>query len=242
MRPSLFQLSHPRIGNLEAMNLRRTPVAAASLLTAPARALAWFNTRHPYSHNDYFHDWILSNLPKRRTRALDVGCGEGLLAERLASRFGHVTAADPDPLMRAAASARRSVAPITVVEGFDSATGGYDLITMVASLHHLPLRATLERCRDLLLPGGKLLVVGLAKQTLRPADLAWEAGSAAANPLLGLLAHPRPYRGARPDPPFPVAEPRETVAEIAAVATQVLGDARVERRIPFRYTLSWQQS
>lgn len=123
-----------------------------------------------------------------------------------------------------------------------SAQGEFDLITMIASLHHLPLRSTLERCRGLLAPGGRLLVVGLARQTTAPADLAWELGSAAANPVLGLLAHPRPHRGPRPAERFPVADPRETVAEIAAAAAELLGgDARVTRRIPFRYTLSWQR-
>lgn len=221
------------------MNIRRSPIAASELLAAPVRALAWFNTRHPYSHNDYFHPWILNNLPEHRRRALDVGSGQGLLAARLAERFDHVDAADVDAAMRTATAERCAGLPVTVLDGFTAAEGKYDLITMVAALHHLPLRETLRRSRELLEPGGRLLVVGLARQTLEPVDTVWELSSAVLNPVIGAIKHPLPYLGERPGPPFPVADPEETVAQIAAVARDELPGARIDRRIPFRYTLSW---
>ncbi|WP_328531873.1 hypothetical protein OG984_12435 [Nocardioides sp. NBC_00368] len=31
-----------------------------------AKAIAELNARHPWSHNDHFHSWILANLPPRR--------------------------------------------------------------------------------------------------------------------------------------------------------------------------------
>ena len=43
----------------------------------------------------------------------------------------------------------------------------FDLITMVAVLHHLPLAPALDQVRQLLAPGGRLLVVGLARPQLR---------------------------------------------------------------------------
>jgi 2-polyprenyl-3-methyl-5-hydroxy-6-metoxy-1,4-benzoquinol methylase len=42
------------------------------------------NARHPWSHNDHFHGWIVRHLPERRALALDVGCGEGALLDVLA--------------------------------------------------------------------------------------------------------------------------------------------------------------
>jgi 2-polyprenyl-3-methyl-5-hydroxy-6-metoxy-1,4-benzoquinol methylase len=48
----------------------------------------------------------LRNLPDRRQAAVDVGCGAGVLAGKLASRFAHVTGIDGDEGMAAAASAR----------------------------------------------------------------------------------------------------------------------------------------
>lgn len=52
-----------------------------------AQWLRELNERHAWSHNDYFHSWILANLPDRRGRALDMGCGRGGLVRALAPHF-----------------------------------------------------------------------------------------------------------------------------------------------------------
>jgi len=58
------------------------------------------NDRHPWSHNDHFHSWILANLPQRCRSALDVGCGRGELLAALSSYFIEVRATDVDDAMR----------------------------------------------------------------------------------------------------------------------------------------------
>ncbi|WP_081586234.1 bifunctional 2-polyprenyl-6-hydroxyphenol methylase/3-demethylubiquinol 3-O-methyltransferase UbiG [Tsukamurella sp. 1534] len=214
------------------MDLRTHPA-----LQLPIRALGWFNARHPFSHNDHFHGWILGNLPERRARALDVGCGEGLLASRLAQRFDAVDAADRDEGMRAATE-ERGERRVRVIDGFDAADGPYDLITMIATLHHLELAPALERCRALLAPGGRLLVVGLAREG-SVADAVWLTGSALANPVMGFLRHPIPTSVPRAEPPFPVRDPEHTVDQIAEAAGRILPGSTVRRRLPFRYTLEW---
>lgn len=215
------------------MDIRTSPA-----LELPIRALDWFNARHPFSHNDHFHGWILRNLPTHRGRALDVGCGEGLLAERLAGRFRAVDAADADAGMRATTVAR-GVENVRVLDGFDAAEGPYDLVTMVASLHHLDLESTLVRCRTLLAPGGRLVVVGLARPDSMT-DALWVTASAVANPVMGLVRHPVPATDPPTPPSFPVREPRETFDEISAAAAAILPGTDVRRRIPFRFTLAWQ--
>ena len=67
--------------------------------------------------------------------------------------------------------------------------GDTDLITMAAVLHHLDLGGTLARIPRLLAPGGRLLVVGLAKVNSL-ADAMVDMVSAAANPVVGLVKHP----------------------------------------------------
>lgn len=64
----------------------------------------------------------------------------------------------------------------------------FDLVTFVAVLHHLPLAETLEVARRLLRPGGRLVIVGLAREV--PADLPWSVSSVLLNPLIGLIRHP----------------------------------------------------
>ena len=222
-----------------------------------AAALGRLNARHPWNHNDHFHGWVLRRLPRRRRAALDVGCGLGGLVARLADRFDRVDGIDADPAavrwaaQRFASDGRVSVrevpfGDVPVSDGLD----GYDVVTMVAVLHHLDLVPALEHARGLLAPGGRLLVVGLAR-VATPRDVAVDLVSAFANPVVGVVKHPRAVRPTRADvtshagdvtsgPPLVVMrDVTETVDEIAAVARTVLPGVRVRRRLFFRYTLEW---
>ena len=220
---------------MHSVDLRQT---ARPGLRRLVDGLARFNSRHPWSHNDHFHGWMLRRLPPGRGSALDVGCGHGELVVRLADKYAAVTGIDKDPEM-AAAAARRCAAlrQVTVVNAdFAGVAGRYDLVTMTAVLHHLPLDETLTRIRRLLRPGGRLLVVGLA----RPAsilDQAWDLMSAMLNPVFGMIKHPRATAPA--PPPFPVQTPMLSFDEIRAAVAVKLPGARIRRRLFFRYTLAW---
>ena len=222
-----------------------------SVLATAERWLALINARHPWDHNQHFHGWILRNLPVRRRAAVDVGCGKGLLAGTLAGHFARVTGIDADANMAAAANARlRLDQRLTIrrctFEQFAASAGAgeADLITMVAVLHHLDLHDTLARIPALLAPGGRFLVVGLALADSLP-DLAVELVSAAVNPVMGLIRHPRAVRQAAGQvsglPVMPVRDPATSLAEIAAAAKVHLPGAALRRRLFFRYTLRWEK-
>jgi 2-polyprenyl-3-methyl-5-hydroxy-6-metoxy-1,4-benzoquinol methylase len=225
--------------------------SANPLVLTASRWLARVNARHPWNHNEYFHSWILRNLPARRQAAVDVGCGTGVLAGKLAPRFARVTGIDADEGMVAAASARLADEPrVSIMQcRFDAfaaaaAEGDADLITMVAVLHHLDLADTLAWMPRLLAPGGRLLVVSLAKVDSLT-DAMVDLMSAAANPVMGLIKHPRPARQADAavagQPVMPVRDPAATVAEVAAAASARLPGTRIHRRLYFRYTLRWDK-
>ena len=182
---------------------------------------------------------------------MDVCCGTGALAGKLAPHFARVTGIDADAGMAAAASAHLAQDPRVTIRrcGFEQFTaaasdGEADLITMVAVPHHLGLDDTLARIPGLLAPGGRLLVVGLARVSSLP-DLAVDLISAAANPVMGLISHPRPIRPAEGpaagQPAMPARAPATTLAEITAAARARLPGATVRRRLFFRYTLRWDK-
>ena len=50
-----------------------------------------------WNHNVHYQPVILRGVPADCTRALEVGCGDGLLARRLAERCAEVTAIDREP-------------------------------------------------------------------------------------------------------------------------------------------------
>lgn len=122
----------------------------------------------------------------------------------------------------------------------DAPGGTYDAVTMIASLHHMDLEPALEDARDLLRPGGRLLVVTLTVPRTRT-DLLWDVGNALTNPLIGLALHPRPVRDPAPGPLIPVRDPAWSVGELRERASAVLPGAVVRRREGFRSTLRWQK-
>jgi SAM-dependent methyltransferase len=214
-------------------------------------SLAKINARHPWNHNEHFHGWILRNLPARRHAAVDVGCGKGVLAGKLAAHFTHVIGIDRNEGMAAAASARLRGSPQVSIHRGDFADlsptaidGGADLITMVAVLHHLDLGGSLARIPQLLAPGGRLLVVGLARPDSL-ADLAFDVVSGAANPVMGMVKHPRPVRPRQrtrdEQPVVPMMDPVTTFAEISKAARAHLPGSSAHRRLFFRYTLRWDK-
>lgn len=217
------------------------------LVRAVGRGLGRFNARHPWNHNDHFHGWILRRLPRRRRRALDVGCGTGTLVNRLRLEVSEVVALDADEAMVVVARERFAGDPaVTVRHGrFEDvpADGSFDVVTMVASLHHLELEPALHHAAGVLAPGGRLLVVGLARLGA-PRDLAVDLVSSFANPVVGLITHPRPVtrEDAAPaddGPRVPVRDARETYGEVRAAARRVLPGVRFRQRLFFRYTLEW---
>lgn len=122
------------------------------------RALDRFHATHPWDHNAHYHRWILRRLPSRFAGALDVGSGSGDLARLLATRAEVVHGIDADPAIVERARERTGTgAPVTFFVGDalkDVPAGPYDVITCVATIHHMPLTDALTRFREHLAPGG----------------------------------------------------------------------------------------
>lgn len=140
--PSNYHVYHPP-----------TPVRGRPL-GAAVRRLAMA----PYSLRFGDPDW--GPAPFGSGRFLDVGCGAGGLLKRMAGLGWHCSGIDISPT--AVAVARQAV-PAAHVEKATLATFEPDrlfaLISMQHVLEHVPDPvATLARCRQLLEPGGALLV------------------------------------------------------------------------------------
>jgi SAM-dependent methyltransferase len=209
------------------------------------RALERFNAAHPWDHNAHHHRWILRQLPKRFERALDVGSGSGDLARLLAGRATAVEGVDSDAAITARA---RKLTPgalpvtFTVTDAMTGLpAGSYDVITCVATIHHLPFTRALTCFRRRLAPGGTLVIVGLSRART-PTDHLLGAVAVPANAAMGWLKNkgrrsPRPVSMTAPTRPENMA-----FADIVREARDVLPGARLRRRLFWRYTLVWRRS
>ena len=100
------------------------------------------NSRPPkgyWNHNTHYHGVLLDAIADGARTALDVGCGEGVLARQLRERVPQVTGIDLDEA--SVVTARAHGDDIAYIHG-DAMTEpfapeSFDVITCVAVLHHL---------------------------------------------------------------------------------------------------------
>ncbi|MFJ6655970.1 class I SAM-dependent methyltransferase [Streptomyces sp. NPDC091377] len=200
----------------------------------------------PFDHNDHYHPLLLREVPAGGGRALDVGCGTGRFAAALARRGLDVDAVDRDAETVAAARRLHGGGPGPGRLSFRHADitrvppppATYDVISCVASLHHIPF-ATLAALRDALRPGGVLLVLGcyreqsLTDHLTSVAAVAVNTGYRTATAVREALTRPSPPRR----PAAPTTAPAMSLEEITEGARDLLPGSEIRRLLLWRYLL-----
>lgn len=216
------------------------------MATVGQRALAWcdaWNQAHPWDHNAHHHGWVERHLPSRLDTALDVGCGTGDLARRLSRRASHVTGLDADP---ASINTARHLAHGQHNVDFrceDILTadlpGGYDAITALAVMHHVSFEPALTRLRDLLAPGGTLVVLGVYREETH-SDYLLSAAAIPANLVMGAVKTRQRRSPQRPIAmTAPTASAAMTLREVREVAHRQTPGAALRRHLFWRYSLHY---
>lgn len=188
-----------------------------------------------WNHNIHYHGLIMAAIPAGCQRALDVGCGEGMLARKLAGHVPNVVGIDQHAASIDQARHQNVAGQIEYVLGdfltypFEPASFG--LITCVAALHHMDATAALTRMKLLLAPGGTLIINGLARSRLP--DLPMDAAAIIANLGYRLTRtrwnHPSPA----------IWPPPHNYRQIRALARESLPGARYQRLLLWRYSITW---
>ncbi|MFD0903244.1 class I SAM-dependent methyltransferase [Actinomadura sediminis] len=193
-----------------------------------------------WNHNTHYHPLVLRGVPRGCREALDVGCGDGLLARRLAPHAGRVTGLDRSAeMIERARALTGDAAGVRFVESglleYDLPEARYDFVCSVAAIHHMDFTAALTAMRDAVRPGGTLVVIGLANNA-GLGDLLYSAAGVPAH-------HFHRFRNRRTagDPGAPIADPDMTWAEVRDEARRVLPGAAFRRRVLWRYSLVWRR-
>jgi 2-polyprenyl-3-methyl-5-hydroxy-6-metoxy-1,4-benzoquinol methylase len=191
-----------------------------------------------WNHNIHYHRDVLNALGDGHRRILDVGCGEGILTRELREVASTVVGIDLDTqsLQLALGAGGDGIhyvrgdllsAPF-VPESFDA-------VVCVATLHHVDAAAGLSALAGQLRPGGRLIIIGLARTRL-PRDLLWEVRAVVGTRLMRirrtLWEHSAPT----------VWPPPLTYDEAARVAAETLPGAQFRRRVLWRYTILWDKT
>lgn len=200
------------------------------------------------THNDHYHNFLLRYLPANCLEALDIGCGTGSFARRLAERSQHVVALDLSPEMIRCARERSANFPnidfkLADIRSWVLAEESCDCIASIATLHHLPIGEMLLKMKAALKPGGTLLILDL----FEPAGLADSFANLLALPVSlvlrlrhqGRLLPQREVRAAW------VAHERHdsypAMSEVHSLAEQILPGAKIRKHLLWRYSLVWEK-
>jgi SAM-dependent methyltransferase len=199
-----------------------------------------------WNHNVHYQPVILDAVPAGCGTALDVGCGDGLLATRLASKCAAVTGIDCDAPTIALARERErdrdreraaGAGTVTFVEA-DFLThpfgeGKFDFVCANTVIHHMGTEAALRALARVLRPGGRLAVVGLGAHGT-PADIL---------PDLAAIPLNRYYIRTRGEwyPDAPKLPPDLTWGQVRRTARRVLPGVSYRRHLLWRYSLIWDK-
>lgn len=200
------------------------------------------------NHNERYHEYLLSRIPQRCGRVLEIGCGTGEFSRLLAERAERVLAVDLSPQMIRLARERSKLQ--TNVEFVEADVMSYqlpdvefDCVATLTTLHHMPLESVLRRVRKALRPGGVFVCLDLYRRS-ELSDWLFDGVAYPTNFLLRLL------KTGRTRPPKRVREAYAehgrtdtylTLRQVERTCELVLPGAIVRRHLFWRYSIVWRK-
>ena len=185
-----------------------------------------------FNHTIQYQRKLLAHLPAGASTAIDAGCGEGIAARALAREGLTVVGIDEDAPSIERARAQWSEG-ITYVVGDVLTTDleQADVVYSGAMLHHMDISEGLERLKSLVAPGGRLLIVGAAKNTLKdlPREFAASIADKAFTLVKGSWKHGAPT----------VWPPPHTYGDVERAAAKLLPGSEFKQELLWRYTIVW---
>jgi 2-polyprenyl-3-methyl-5-hydroxy-6-metoxy-1,4-benzoquinol methylase len=193
-----------------------------------------------FNHNDFYHRYLLRRLSRNCRTALDVGCGTGAFARKLARGGIEITAIDrASGVLPGDSTADLHEVDFRQADFLTADLGGrYDFVSCTASLHHMPFEQAVLKLKDHLEPGGVLAVLGLARVE-SAADVAISLAAVPVNAAvrggMRMISSGPLIRGTAPVMPYSM-----TLGEIRAESARLLPGARIRRHLFWRYSLIYQ--
>lgn len=201
-----------------------------------------------WNHNNCYFPYLLRQIPSEAENCLDIGCGKGELSKLLSIRVNKVIAVDIADKMIEYARYNNSAGNIEYVCGnildMIYAPTSLDIIISTATAHHLPYVWLLKFAKEKLRPGGKLIILDLAKAGSIADHLVW-GFAVFPNIIMNLIKNRRLHK----DDLHTTEVWRKhgkhdslmTIGEIRILASQHVPDAKVQRKLFWRYSLVWEK-
>ncbi|MEM7375069.1 MAG: class I SAM-dependent methyltransferase [Bacteroidota bacterium] len=196
-----------------------------------------------WNHNNHFHSHLLRQIDRPMKIGLDIGCGSGSFTRKLSAYCEEVIGIDSDrhaiEKAKKGTNLARNVRFVHRDFGeMDIAPHSIDLISMIASIHHMELSTSLQKIQQLLRPGGLLLVLGLYRE-VSFMDLVYSCFSLPIDVVCkflknGQLSSPMPYD-------MKMTSPALSFSDQQQLFQSILPTSRVQRHLLWRYSAIWRK-
>ncbi|GIP35344.1 class I SAM-dependent methyltransferase [Paenibacillus sp. J2TS4] len=138
------------------------------------------------------NSFFMSNLPLQRRRALDIGCGSGILVDELSSHFDEVTGIDiSDEMLEIAKEKRQRSNTSYLNMDADNLIldGKFDLIVSRTTFHHLnSIPSVISKMKELLNSSGRIVILDNVSEIETPATYVYILGA-----ILEFIPHCRKF-------------------------------------------------
>ena len=189
-----------------------------------------------WNHNTAYYDWIKTETVHCRSM-LDVGCGDGSLLSYLDDGAKYLLGIDSEQSCIDEANRRNKTEKTAFMSlGFEDfeTDRKFDAVTFVASLHHMNMKAAIEKAIGLLEDDGVLLIVGLAKPST-VIDYIIEGLRIIPSSVISRIKHIRPSESKS----IPVSYDFPTLNEVRKMANTLLPGYTIKYGLFYRYLLKW---
>ncbi len=202
-----------------------------------------------WTANNHYHNFLLEHVPQNCENALEIGCGTGAFARRLAERCKRVVALDLSAEMIRVARSRSAQFDNLEFQHADVMTWEFprphfDFICSIATLHHLQQRELFVKMKDALTPRGVLVVLDLVESNSLVERMLDVIG-------FGVSGGLRLLHNGRLKPPPVVRKAWEqhgkhdsyaTVSQMRALTDEILPGSNVRRHLLWRYSLVYRNT
>ncbi len=193
-----------------------------------------------WNHNYAYNRWISEKIGKR-IRILDVGCGDGTLAQYLRTTDNNILGIDISESAIQKANKKNSYSNVsflqTTFEKFQESNGKFDAIVFVASIHHMDMASAIDKAKKLLAKNGVLIIVGLA----RPSSLSdWivELGRIIPSKIISAIKKNTTSEELNID----VSYDFPTMNEVRQILNEKLCGYTLRYGLHYRYLLTWENN
>lgn len=201
-----------------------------------------------WNHNNCYYDYLLKYVEDNYDLCLDIGCGKGELSNLLSKRSEKVIGLDLADGMIEKAISKYGYKNIEFINknvlDMDFQENIFDLIITTATAHHLPYEWLLEFVKKHLKPNGKLIILDLySPHTV--SDKVLSVLAILPNIVMNIYHNHSMHKDDE--------HSREvwknhgehdvymTLKDIKELAAKHLPNARIKRKLFWRYVLVWQK-